>query len=611
MAEVENLLWPIYDLSVYNLSRPTTGRCHLKGCCVGFAASFLVATVITIACIASVHVAHVGHGGCMPSVLRSLHNNKNFTEDDVFRFKVVSTAQEPYISTDPNFFPDYEWSGKHEGVTLGQTSRVEHGFTVYNFTLPLGCTAAAGSGLDVFYSFALPPDVPAVNAAMYGAPGGLSSAGFMVNRLTRENWVWDEYSSASTSVFGGSTAGSTFSFFSRLAAVFRLLCVYFIMSTTTAMIVRLWVVALPAFMYPVIACISRWSPQQPPDPRILDDHFPWVGGYAAAARLQDQAAAMSALESGPLEAGRQQSEEGAPGTQGQTGAPASGVAVPVPVADPATAVDLDAGLLGASGVRESRQRRGRVLAALLGDTQNRHVSRIAGGASSSIFWAHLQHLLLSLLLYEAMSSLSGTFAFAFKSFPSELSVLVWSVLLLAEGFSAVYVRSLLSMTVFPRVHFILFALLYYYWVAFAYPYVIAAAVVYLLAVVVLMLGCLIWFEAPAYAAGQISMSRPRALLVLLPTAVTGRGLGGGVEHWAAPPLWSLFMRVSYRPIVPTGTAYDVNVPPVHDQQPVEGDGGVVNGGGRVVGGEGGREGALVRLLDGDVIAAGAPPPAAP
>ena len=255
-----------------------------------------------------------------------------------------------------------------------------------------------------------------------------------------------------------------------------------------------------------------------------------------------------------------------------------------------------------------------------GLARRRQPTRLPRGAVSSLVWAHAQQLLLSLLLYEAATGFAGALAFTYKSFPAELAYVVWTVFFVAEGFSAVYVRSLLGMTVFPRAHFLLFSTLYYYYAAFAYPFATAAAVAYLLAVVALMVGCLVWCEAPAYAAGRISAARPRAVLVLLPTAATVRAgmgaVGGPLEHWAAPPLWSLFMRAAYRPAeAPAAeTAYDAPVPPAPGAplaQQQGDDGGVMaaaapDGGGRVLGGGGGggrREGALVRLLDGDAIPA--------
>jgi hypothetical protein len=58
-----------------------------------------------------------------------------------------------------------------------------------------------------------------------------------------------------------------FNFFNllRILAIFRLLCTYFLLSTTTALLVRLWIVSLPAFMYLMLACIARFTPA-PPDP---------------------------------------------------------------------------------------------------------------------------------------------------------------------------------------------------------------------------------------------------------------------------------------------------------------------------------------------------------
>lgn len=535
----------------------------------------------------------------MPVVLASF--STNLTEYDVYRFKVaLDLAGPPFLASNlSDFEPDYIWSEHREGVTLGQAARVAHGFPIYNFTLPLRCDAAPGSSLDDFYSKALPPDVPVVNAAMYGAPG---RAGYLVSALTREDWVWGELSGASTSVLGGSSAGGGYAFLARLGAIFRLLCTYFLVSTTTALLLRFWVVALPAFMYPVLACIGRWT-FVPPDPRVLDDHFPWVGGYAAAARLQDEAAVMEAAE---LEAAAP--PEGGGGLEG--GVPPGAVAE-----------GLQAGLMapggGGGGVRQRRGAAGGFLGSLLA-ARRAPPGRLARGAASAIFWAHLQQLFLALLLYEAMTGFAGALAFTYKSFPSELAYLVWTVALIAEAFSAVFARSLLTMTVFPRAHFLLFAAFYYYWVAFAYPFATAAAVAYLLAVVALMLGCVIAFEAPAFAAGRISASRPRAVLVLLPTAVVGTGGGdrGPLDHWAAPPLWSLFMRATFRPAAPEPevAAYDVAVPPVPGGAggPGGAEGGdgaaaeeaaAAAGGQRLGGGRGVREAAIVRLIDGDVIQA--------
>jgi hypothetical protein len=91
-----------------------------------------------------------------------------------------------------------------------------------------------------------------------------------------------------------------------------------------------------------------------------------------------------------------------------------------------------------------------------------------------------------------------------------------------------------------------------------------AAVALLFAALTLMTCCVLFFEAPAYRAGGVSSSRPRAVVVLLPTAVVGTR--EPPQHWGAPPLWSLFMPVTYRPPAPVH-AYDVPVPAVHDLAP--------------------------------------------
>jgi hypothetical protein len=583
--EVEALLWPIYEALAFTLLRPPPrARCSCKCRCVFFAALFGVVTVLLFVTTVALHVAHVGgSGGCMPVALASLlEPNMTFTDEDVFRFRVSLSPPGPvFRSSDPSFEPDYIWSGKHEGVTLGQESRDAHGFRSFNFTLPLSCSASSGSFLDALYSsVVLPPDTPVVNAAMFGRPG---AAGYLVNRRTGEDWSWGPQSALSSSVLVPGARGAGMSLLFRLVCVINLLLGYFLMSSVTAFMFRLFVLSMPAFMYPVLALIQRCIPTARADPQVLDVNFPWLGGYALAARLQDEVAGQPFEENGGDDAADGEGEGGGAPAAAEGAAPAAAAGVlpqievplqqqqrqqqqqqPLRDGDEAARTGPLLPAAGAAGGEGLRQRgvRGWLARAFSNQRQQQLAPRrMPSGAVAAIGWAHVQQVFLVAMAYEGVSYVVGALLLTFKSYPNNLSVLLWLTMLLAEAFCAMCVRSLIAMTLFPRACFVLYAAFYYYYIAFAYPFSMLAAVTLFFAVLTLMMCSMLFCEVPACAAGRISSARPRAVVVLLPTAVIGQR--DPPVHWAAPPLWSLFMPASYRPPAPVN-AYDVPVPAVHE-----------------------------------------------
>jgi len=207
----------------------------------------------------------------MTSVLQSFR--ANLTEESVFRFKVVNyIAKEPYLSSDPSFSPDYVWSGTREAVTLGQASRVAHGFPVWNFTFPLGCEAAPGSGLDVDTPFC-----PLTFLSLMRQFMGCRELVATESMRTNEDRGGAHYLAHRLSVFGGSSAGSTYAFAERLAGVFRLFFTVLLDEYDNCIPgPPPGSVAMPAFMYP--AARLHWTlGARPAAPRVLDTHFPWIG----------------------------------------------------------------------------------------------------------------------------------------------------------------------------------------------------------------------------------------------------------------------------------------------------------------------------------------------
>lgn len=468
----ERNLFRIYEVLLHRLAmdHPSLAgagaNCGPLKACRTLLTALATVTMLVLAMLITVHVTHVGSGGCLSEALAVIANGTDvatfFPPDAVIRLRVADEA--PYVgllgqSADPSpdFTPHYVFSGVQEGVTLGQGARVAHGFPVWNITVPVWCTTT-GTGAAVVSSGLVSYDTVAVNSAMYSFP---NRAGYLLSAYSGEAWSWPAVVTmesdlkgvhAGTTGFGGSLAV-------RVGALVLTAASFFLMSSLSALFLRVLMVSGPALLWPLVACVGGAcaGERRLGDTRELGAAYPWLGihlRYAAA----------------------------------------------------------------------------------------------AGWRAAPLLTSHATYTFVSYLLYVSAATVWGEALLATKSHPNGLWQGLFFIFLTAEYYSLIFVRSPMSMLVFPRV----FAAMYVGWAAlwWAYPYPFAslAAVLFFLATVLLMAGVTLGFEVPALRAGTLTVEKPRAYLSLLP---------GPTAPAAAPPEWSLFFGLNY---VPTGP-YEAAVPP--------------------------------------------------
>jgi hypothetical protein len=511
----ERNLFRIYDVLLHRLAmdHPSLAgagaNCGPLKACRTVLTALATVTMLVFAMLVTVHVTHVGSGGCLSEALAVIANGTDvatyFPPDAVIRLRVADEA--PYVGLlgqaadpSPDFAPHYVFSGVQEGVTLGQGARVAHGFRVYNVTVPVWCTTT-GTGAAVVSSGLVSYDTVAVNSAMYSFP---TRGGYLLSAYSGEAWSWPPVVSMESDLKGihAGTAGFGGSLAARLGGLLLTGASFFLMSSLSALFLRVVMVSGPALLWPLVACVGGAcsGERRLGDTRELGAAYPWLGihlRYAAA----------------------------------------------------------------------------------------------AGWSAAPLLGAHATYAFVSYALYVSAATVWGEALLAGKSHPAGLWQELFFVFLAAEYFSLLFVRSTLSMLVFPRV----FAAMYVGWAAvwWAYPYPFATlgVALFFLATLLLMAGVVLAFEVPALRAGTLTVDKPRAYLSLLP---------GPGSPAAAPPEWSLFYGLNY---VPTGL-YEAAVPP----RPVVGVTDDLRGA-AVVGGGGGAAAATppppAGLLPAGVVMAGA------
>ena len=310
----ENTLWRAAADEAPGAPR---SRCGPLACCRGTIAGLVATCVALLGLLIAAHSAHVGSGGCLLEALHAAADGGNasvveakFPPDAVVRWRYTGVAgggsgvggdglfgsAVPLGAASPidpsgDVAPDYVWSGVTEAVTLGQSARTAHNFTVYNLTLPL-CCGATGAGGAVVASGLLSADTVAVNSAMYAFD---NRGGYLLGAATDEAWQWLAVRTTEGDVKGlrgGVSRGNAL--LARLAALAASLLSFWAMSTFSALLLRALFVSGPALLWPVLAAVARicggggggGGARAPLDTRELNAAFPWLGAhvrYIAAA----------------------------------------------------------------------------------------------------------------------------------------------------------------------------------------------------------------------------------------------------------------------------------------------------------------------------------------
>ena len=464
-----------FERRVFGYYERVIGNCTATGTqgtrvCLTLLLLLLGVTVANFAILVSAHSAYIHRTGCFESALTALCANGTaecYRSTDVFRVRIedVVTAvvgsrgftQPSPVDPAANFEPDYVFSGTREGVTLA-LSHTANPFRVLNFTLTKEACLGA-SGADAVISVGLLAyDTIMVNDAMRAFP---QRSGYIANVYTREPWNWGPLETNTWDLKVSNRGWESFLY--RLGVLLESVFLFFLISSMSALLVRVTASSLPALMYPFVGLLSRAFVQD----RIFDERnvsraFPWLGQHVRA--------------------------------------------------------------LQAFGTS--------------------HTPFVLANFAWFFFtfFVTLSAVVYTEFLYHAS-----------KSLPYGMVVSIWSVFLLAELFSFLFVRSAWSIFVFPRLFFAAFLVTQAYIFAFPYAFFSAAVDLFFNVTLLIMLCCLFFFEMPAFASGDISRDKPRAFMVQVGAAATPTDL---------PQAWSLFMQLNSRLVtIPDGEASEDSAPP--------------------------------------------------
>lgn len=175
----------------------------------------------------------------------------------------------------------------------------------------------------------------------------------------------------------------------------------------------------------------------------------------------------------------------------------------------------------------------------------------AGAPIFPFLFSHALFSLVAFVLYDCIETTLTPLVLGWKSFPSAVGPLLWTLFGLTEAFSFVFLRSVRAISFFPRAVALGFCVWAWYYMSVPYGFSSEAACV--LGAVYLHLGLLtLWFmELPALAARKVSEARPREIMLQLGAREpVGPGFSFGAR---IPGLWTLLHPLQMlEPIAPDG-----------------------------------------------------------
>lgn len=141
-------------------------------------------------------------------------------------------------------------------------------------------------------------------------------------------------------------------------------------------------------------------------------------------------------------------------------------------------------------------------------------------------------LVLLVTVFAAVGSALEPMLCLYKAHESGVSTILWAVMMIAEYGSLVFLRTRVSITVFPRNMLIAWLLFYAYYLHAPLPFMSIASLLFFLAALSCLLGTVLTYELPAYATGRVSMECPRELGVV----------HAGMEAPWATPSWATLLQ---------------------------------------------------------------------
>jgi len=309
--EFERALFRVYDRSLESiqLDSPWFGNARPSVILKWSQKILMIVALGMIVLTATLHTTFVEQPGCLKQKLETYHQNllainPNATGEllpkDVILRLAISQYADPAelvpspseqtasvipetknvtrlstntLATDPTqngpgkteFDAKYEFSVSFPLMLMDGDLRSKLGVRELNITLEHTCFGA--TPFDRFLVLATGHDTPVINMLMFS----LHSGGLLKNMFTKEEWSWGK---------GELPPAGGYSPLLRLAlkplALLSSLLAFFLMSSVTALIVRVLISSGVVFMFPLFSALER-AGLRGFNQRLLRLSYPWLG----------------------------------------------------------------------------------------------------------------------------------------------------------------------------------------------------------------------------------------------------------------------------------------------------------------------------------------------
>jgi hypothetical protein len=363
---------------------------------------------------------------------------------------------DPLLPT--RFGPDFVFSFTQEAMTMGQITRSTHGYKVVNLSLPAQCAAAYKAVGSVAFWTLFGYETAMVNAAMRTFPG---RTGYLLATYSGETWAWPDFNGEVTSLLFPTATGQFGSLLLRIYALFLACISYAVISTVTAVLVRLVLASGPVILYPfttlILSCpCFRAAPHvaqttQAHVQRTINWSYPWLGVHVRYMRVYE------ARETEDIN----------------------------PHLPPAQ--------------RPLGQQQGYIV------RQSRN--------ACLFYTSHIAFIIISFIAYGfTYASMSG-WVVLWKSHPQGLDLGIWVWFLVTDYVGMVWLRTRASLKLVPRLHFLLYIAFYCYYISTPYPASDLVLAGLVLGTFALLLATIYAYEIPGLALGKVTWEQPRQLCV--------------------------------------------------------------------------------------------------
>ena len=281
--EFERTLFRVYERTVSTLSAPPVpedrGRLTPRRFCRGIEVAAGSAALILLVLLIILHSSFQGTGGCLPAVLNrtaGLQPGGGAVAKDVLLNLFVSTDAVPrtqangsHYPGDPAIVATYRFTKSAPVFYLDASMREAHNFTSLDVMLPAD-QCIGNAALRWLVQTTVGYDTIVINMLVHGLPG---SDGIVRNMDTKELWNWEKRETAAPAGFGEALG-------KKIGVLLQSVLAFFLISTVTAMLVRVLITSGVVLIFPVFFCLQRFAVARI-DFATLIRSYPWLGAELA------------------------------------------------------------------------------------------------------------------------------------------------------------------------------------------------------------------------------------------------------------------------------------------------------------------------------------------